>query len=116
MLSPLLYQDGRCYCHSFIHTFVADVKPHDWHVTATEDGTYYCQVADGLATTEWVTGVDIITRLADGITMGQLFYFILSSEVLNRTSSQMCGRCHLPMFLSRDGLLLTLIYRLPDGS
>ena len=28
MLSPLLYQEGRCYCHSFILMFVADVKPH----------------------------------------------------------------------------------------
>ena len=35
--------------------------------------------------------------------------FILSSEVLNRTSSHMCGRCYLPMFLFRDGLL-TLMY------
>ena len=30
--------------------------------------------------------------------------------MLNRTSSQMCGRWYLPMFLFRDGLL-TLIYR-----
>ena len=28
MLSPLLYQEGRCYCPSFILMFVADVKPH----------------------------------------------------------------------------------------
>ena len=39
-----------------------------------------------------------------------LFYVILSSEVFNRTSSQMCGRWYFPMFLFRDGLL-TLIYR-----
>ena len=50
ILSPLLYQDGRCYCHSFIHLFVADVKPHVLHVTATEDGRCYCQMADGIAT------------------------------------------------------------------
>ena len=56
MLSPLLYQDGRCYCHFFIHIFVADVKPHDWHVTATEDSRFYCQVVDGIATAGWVTG------------------------------------------------------------
>ena len=36
-------------------------------------------------------------------------YFNLSSEVLNRTSSHMCGRWNLPMFLLRDGLL-TLMY------
>ena len=32
------------------------------------------------------------------------------SEVFHRTSSQMCGRWYLPMFLFRYGLL-TLIYR-----
>ena len=56
MLSPLLYQGGRCYCHSFIHIFVADVMPHYWPVTATEDGRCYCQVADGIATAGWETG------------------------------------------------------------
>ena len=43
-------------------------------------------------------------------------YFKFSSEILNRISSQMCGRWYLPMFLFRDGLL-TLIYKaLFDGS
>ena len=37
------------------------------------------------------------------------FYFILSSEMLNRTSSHMWGRWYLPMFLFRDALL-TLMY------
>ena len=32
-------------------------------------------------------------------------YFNLSSEMLTRTSSQICGRWYLPMFLLRDGLL-----------
>ena len=32
-------------------------------------------------------------------------YFNFSSEVLSRTSSHMCGRWYLPMFLFRDGLL-----------
>ena len=40
----------------------------------------------------------------------QVNYFILSSEVFNRTSPQICGRWYLPMFLLRGGLL-TLIYR-----
>ena len=35
-------------------------------------------------------------------------YFNFSSEVLNGTSSHMCGRWNLPTFLFRDGLL-TLI-------
>ena len=38
------------------------------------------------------------------------FYFNFSSELFNRTSSDMCGRWYLPMFLFRDGLL-TLIYK-----
>ena len=28
MLSPLLFQEGRCYCPSFILIFLADVEPH----------------------------------------------------------------------------------------
>ena len=35
--------------------------------------------------------------------------FILSSELLSRTSSHTCGRWYLPTFLFRDGLL-TLFY------
>ena len=38
-----------------------------------------------------------------------LFYFILCSEMLNRTSSHMWGRWCLPIFLFRD-VLLTLMY------
>ena len=37
-------------------------------------------------------------------------YLNLSSEMLSRTSSQLCGRWYLPMFLFRDGLF-TLMYR-----
>ena len=37
-------------------------------------------------------------------------YFNLSSEMLNRTSSKICGRWYLPIFLFRDWLL-TLIYK-----
>ena len=45
--------------------------------------------------------------LADVVPQGH--YFSLSSMLLIRTSSQMCGRWYLPMFLLRDGLL-TLMY------
>ena len=48
------------------------------------------------------------SQLADGIAM--VNYCSFSSEMLNRTSSQICGRWYLPMFLLRDGSL-TLIYR-----
>ena len=37
------------------------------------------------------------------------FYFVFSSEMENRTLSQMCGRLYLPIFLLRIGLL-TLMY------
>ena len=46
--------------------------------------------------------------LADGIAKSA--YFNLSSEMLCRTSSHMCGRWYLPIFLLRDGSF-TLIYR-----
>ena len=47
--------------------------------------------------------------MADGITTVSI-YFNWSSEMLTRTSSPICGRWYLPMFLFRDGLLL-LMYR-----
>ena len=37
-------------------------------------------------------------------------YFKFSFEMLSRTSSQICGRWYLPIFLFRDGLL-TLMYK-----
>ena len=37
-------------------------------------------------------------------------YFRFSHDVLNRTSSQTCGRWYLPTFLFRDGSLI-LMYR-----
>ena len=37
-------------------------------------------------------------------------YFRLSSEMLSRTSSQICGRWYLPIFLFRDGLF-ALMYK-----
>ena len=109
ILSPLLYQEGRCYCHSIMFMFMADVEPHIGMLKQLK-------MADVIAKwqMEWpLQGgwlVDVITRLADGIAMGQLFYFNLSSEMFNRTSSQMGGRWYLPMFLFSGGLLI-LIYR-----
>ena len=47
--------------------------------------------------------------VADVITTVSI-YFNFSSEMLSRTSSQICGRWYLPMFLLRDGLL-ALLYR-----
>ena len=39
----------------------------------------------------------------------EVIYFVFSSEMENRTLSQMCGRLYLPIFLLRVGLL-TLMY------
>ena len=64
-------------------------------------------MADGIATAELVTDRCYFQK-ADGIAL--VNYFILSSEMLNSTSSQICGRWYLPIFLFGDGLL-TLIYR-----
>ena len=57
----------------------------------------------------WNSHLRVVGALADGKANCQL-YSNLSSEMLCRTSSHMCGRWYLPMFLFRDGLL-TLIYR-----
>ena len=87
-------------------------------------GWCYCQVADGIATTWWYMA-DVIARwlmelpLQGGVWQmlwpaGRCYlpghFFNFSSEMLNRTSSQMCGRWYLPIFLFWDGSL-TLIYR-----
>ena len=62
-----------------------------------------------MTTAGWVTG-RCYYQVGRWYCHGSIIYFILSSEMLNRTSSQMCGRWYLPIFLFRDGLL-TLIYR-----
>ena len=83
-------------------------------------GRWYCQVADGIATQGVFVNTDryylpgdrwinttigrCYCQVADGIATGS-DYFSLSSGVLSRTSSLMCGRWYLPMFLLRDGLL-----------
>ena len=60
-----------------------------------------CQVTDGLL--QQLAHVDC--QVTDGIATGS-DYFSLSSGVLSRTSSHMCGRWYLPTFLLRDGLLM----------
>ena len=69
-----------------------------------DNAIMFC-VADGKQTKLHVTTfvnflmADVIAKVADGIaTYGQIS-FNFSSEVLNRTSSPMCGRWYLPMFL-----------------
>ena len=89
---------------------VEDVKPQ-LHVAAHYVyGRCYCQVVDGMATAGWywISTGRCYYQVADGIPTGQC-YFNFSSEVLSRTSSHMCGRWYLSVFLLMDGLL-TLIY------
>ena len=65
------------------------------------------KMAHGIATKGWVLTkqlADVIAMVVDGIATKGQFYFNFSSEVLNRTSSHMCGRWYLPIFLLRDGL------------
>ena len=96
MLSPLLHQGGRCYCHSFVL----------WQMV----GNIHCmfqhlKMADAIAKWQMECYYHGGRWNSHRVNM---FYF--KPEVFNRTSSQMCGRWYLSMFLFRDGLL-TLIYR-----
>ena len=61
-------------------------------------------VVDGMTTQGGLYLADVKANVVDGITTGQ-HYFNLSSEMFNRTSSQMCGRWNLATFLFREGLL-----------
>ena len=91
-----------------------------------EDGKCYCQVTDGIATLYIVRRWQMLlpsgrwnNHLGRVMMLGRCYnqvgtwnshrvYFVLgyfSSEVLYRTSSQMCGRWYLSIFLFRDGLL-----------
>ena len=96
--ATFILKDGRCYCHvadgiATLYIVMADVNAK-WQMELP------LRVDDG-------TWLDVITKLADGIAIGLFFPFYVnfSSEMLCRTSPQMCGRWYVPMFLFRDGLL-----------
>ena len=83
---------------------VADVKPLTEH-----------NLADVIVKWQMLKPLKGGCVVADVIDSGRwknhrVNYFSFSSEVLNRTSSQTCGRWYLPTFLLRDGSL-TLMYR-----
>ena len=83
---------------------VADVKPLLKH-----------ELADVIAKWQVLKPLQGGSVVADVIASGRwknhkVNYFNFRSEVLNRTSSQTCGRWYLPTFLLRDGSL-TLMYR-----
>ena len=96
---------GRCYCHVYWQMLWPilwrDVKPHIVWTICNKCRLMLLPVADGVAAAGW--HINVADVIAQGLTSK------LSSEVLNRTSSHMCGRWNLPIFLLRDGLL-TLMY------
>ena len=107
MLLPLLCWLGRCY--SLFLLYVEGVKPHyllcpccsSWSwLMLLPSGRWncHCRVVAGRCYCQWADGIALVN------------YYNFSSEMLNRTSSQICGRWYLPMFLFRDRSL-TLIYR-----
>ena len=99
----LIYYNGRCYCQDVI---VVDVITT---VSTCYEADVIAYVADGIATTGWVYLWQML--MPCGRWNGhRSVYFNFSSEVLNRTSSHMCCRWYLPMFLLRDGLF-TLMYK-----
>ena len=84
---------------------VVDVKP--------QTDAYI--LADVIAKWQMVKPLQDDCVMADVIASGRwknhkVNYFNFSSAVLNRTSSQTCGRWYLPTFLLMDGSL-TLMYR-----
>ena len=92
-----------CYCYffvadvitTFVYCVLADVIAMVVDVKTTQ-GRWY--MADVIAICGWCY-YHIVS-----------IYFRISSEMLTRTSSHICGRWYLPAFLFRDGLL-ALIYR-----
>ena len=96
---------GWCYCNIFWQMLL----PIMWKMLNHMHLTFATSVMAGVIACwqmEWPLQGDLWQML---FAMGQRCYFSFSSEVLNRTSSQIWGRCYLPIFLLRGGLL-TLIY------
>ena len=105
-------QSGSCYCHCndmwqmVSHSIACynlvlikwQMLLPRWQMEWPPEGRFYCAIGRCCCYGgRWNSHLRVC------------FYFDLSSEVLNRTSSQMWGRWYLPMYLFRDGLL-TLIY------
>ena len=68
-------------------------------------------VADVITTQgDWGALADVKANLWLMLLPVVSIYFRFSSDMFNRTSSQMCGRWYLPIFLFRDGLF-TLMYK-----
>ena len=66
--ATLVLKDGRCYCQ------VVDVMA----MVYLCDDRCYSQVSDGITTQSgWWYLVYVITKLADGITMGSIFFMLI---------------------------------------
>ena len=93
---------GWCYCHgswccaTSIYSVLADVIAMVVNVIITQGVYIVWQMLRPYVCLMELPQVSI--------------YFKFSSEMLSRTSSHMCGRWYLPMFLLRDGLF-ALMYR-----
>ena len=121
---------GWCYCHLVAKLYkIADVIAMVAVVLATffffffflwlmllPLGTFVladviAMVADVITTQgDWGALADVKAKLWLMLLPLVSIYFRFSSEMFNRTSSQMCGRWYLPIFLFRDGLF-TLMYK-----
>ena len=93
---------GWCYCQ-YVADVIATFGVMWWQMLLPSGRCYgHCRVGDGW----WL----ILLPPGRWYCQGSMMYFNLSSGMLNRTSSHICGRWYLPTFLLRDGLL-TLMYR-----
>ena len=118
---PLLYMLGWCYClllfyvegvipHNLLQCFeLADVIAKCLMELPLQDGTWLMLLPSGWWNCHYrVVAGRCYGWQADVIALVNFYNF--GSEMLSRTSSQICGRWYLPMFPFRDGSL-TLIYR-----
>ena len=107
--------DGIATCDYFTFTCMADV------IAMCLSGRCYKPLTDALfwqmllPSSRWKSHWQGGCVMADVIARGRwknhkVNYFNFSSELLNRTSSQTCGKWYFPTFLFRDGSL-TLTYR-----
>ena len=92
----LCYCNGSWCCCSMFVVWLADVIAMVVDVITTQ-GVYI--VWQMLRPYVWLMELPQVS-----------IYFKFSSEMLSRTSSHLCGRWYLPMFLLKDGLF-ALMYR-----
>ena len=79
----LCFEVGRCYCHvaGWKSHMCTDIGRCYWQVADVITTVYLCggrcysQVADGITTQSgWCCLVDVMTKLADGIAIGSIYF------------------------------------------